>query len=62
MKTKVLTPPENERPVRTAPNTVTADGSFEEDWKNGISGEEVVKRVQEKIKEWWRENRGNRKV
>ena len=31
--------------------------TFEEDWKNGISGEEVVKRVHERIKVWWSENR-----
>lgn len=62
MKTNILTPPKNERPVCTAPKTAVPDDSFEEDWKNGMSGEEVVKRVHEKIEEWWRENRENRKV
>lgn len=49
MKAKVLTSKKIERSLRTVPKTVEAGHSFEEDWKNGISGEEVVKRVHKHI-------------
>lgn len=38
------------------------DTSFEEDRKNGISGEEFVQRVHEQIKKWWNGNRENKKA
>ena len=49
MKAKVLNSKKIERSVLTVPKTGKADHSFEEDWKNGISGEEVVKRVHKHI-------------
>jgi hypothetical protein len=61
MKTKTLNTPKAERSVRIAPKTMVSD-SFETDWKNGISGEEVVKRVHIRIKEWWNTNRENGKI
>jgi hypothetical protein len=53
MKTEVLEPQK--------PSRLKLD-SFEEDWKNGISGKEFVKSSHEHIKEWWRANKGNRKA
>ena len=31
--------------------------TFEEDWKNTISGDEFVRRVHKHIEEWWNANR-----
>lgn len=50
MKAKVLSPKKVERPLRAVPKTMETDDSFEEDWKNGISGEEFLRRVQEHIR------------
>jgi len=48
MKIKILSPKKAERPVL---RPAIADTSFEEDWANGISGEEFVKRVHDHIRE-----------
>ncbi|MFT4061885.1 MAG: hypothetical protein QM642_05950 [Edaphocola sp.] len=50
MKAKVLSPEKPERTARIAPQTAKADDSFEEDWKNGISGDEFLRRVHEHIR------------
>ena len=46
MKTKVITLKKKETSVRTA----SKDDAFEEDWKNGISGDEFLKEIQSHIK------------
>lgn len=57
MKTKVLNP-EKSRPVVHVPSeTAEVNESFERDWENGITGKEMVKLVQDQIKEWWRANK-----
>lgn len=49
MKTKVLESEKVENSVHNNPKVEEHD-TFEEDWKNGISGEEVVKRVHEHLR------------
>jgi hypothetical protein len=56
MKTKTSESKKVDPTLHTTKNSVELD-SFEEDWKNGISGEEFVERVHVKIKEWWHANR-----
>ena len=56
MKTKTSESKKNEPTLQTTKTPIELD-SFEEDWKNGISGEEFVARVHVKIKEWWHANR-----
>jgi hypothetical protein len=56
MKTKTSESKKVDPTLHTTKNSVELD-SFEEDWKNGISGEEFVARVHVKIKEWWHANR-----
>lgn len=46
MKTKVITPEIKNTSVRVA----SKDDAFEEDWKNGISGDEFLKEIQSHIK------------
>lgn len=48
MNTKVLVPKKVEFSSRVVPKLAVVD-SFEKDWKNGISGEEVLKRVYKHI-------------
>ena len=45
MKTKVL-----ETPKSPATNKKDVDSSFEEDWRNGITGEEFLRQVHEHIR------------
>lgn len=48
MKIKVLAPKKIKSSSTVVPKSVVSD-SFEEDWKKGISGEEVLKRVHKHI-------------
>lgn len=49
MKTKVSDFKNIKRFLRTAFSKTASDSSFEEDWKNGVSGEEVVRQTHKHI-------------
>ena len=49
MKPVVLKPEHKEDLNHSAPKKVVEEDTFEKDWANGISGDEVVKRVHEHI-------------